>query len=179
MRDACADFGCHLAEVNGGSSHVRLLVNFPPKIALSRLVNSLKRVSSRRVRQEFPGLRHYWRTNRLWSGSYFAESAGGAPITVLPQYIEQQNPPAWHGRGRAAFTTDLKAGALTAILVAQGGQAVGEPVDPGVELGVRPPPRAVADGQLARPGGGGPRQRVADVDPLDQVARCPRAADRP
>lgn len=32
--------------------------------------------------------------NRLWSGSYFAESAGGAPISILRQYIEQQNQPA-------------------------------------------------------------------------------------
>jgi putative transposase len=64
-------------------------------VALSRLVNSFKGVSSRRMRQEFPGLaRHYWRANRLWSGSYFPGSAGGAPISALRQSIEQQNQPA-------------------------------------------------------------------------------------
>ena len=95
MRDVCTDFGCDLAEFNGEGSHVHLLVNFPPKVALSRLVNSLKGVSSRRLRQEFPGLqRHYWQANRLWSGSYFAGSLAGAPITVLRQYIEQQDRPA-------------------------------------------------------------------------------------
>jgi putative transposase len=95
MRDVCADFETGLAEFNGESNHVHLLVSFPPKVALSRLVNSLKGVSSRRMRQEFPDLaRHYWRANRLWSGSYFAGSAGGAPLSVLRQYIEQQNRPA-------------------------------------------------------------------------------------
>jgi putative transposase len=95
MRDVCADFGCELAEFNGEPSHVHLLVNFPPTVAVSRLVNSLKGVSSRRLRQEFPDLvRHYWRARRLWSGSYFAGSAGGAPISVLHQYIEQQDRPA-------------------------------------------------------------------------------------
>ena len=94
MRDVCTDFECELAEFNGESNHVHLLVNFPPKVALSRLVNSLKGVSSRRLRQEFPELaRHYYRANKLWSGSYFAGSAGGAPITVLRRYIEQQNRP--------------------------------------------------------------------------------------
>jgi len=94
MRDVCTDFECELAEFNGESNHVHLLVNFPPKVALSRLVNSLKGVSSRRLRQEFPELaRHYYRANKLWSGSYFAGSVGGAPITVLRQYIEQQNRP--------------------------------------------------------------------------------------
>ncbi|MCW2912459.1 MAG: tnpA [Actinomycetia bacterium] len=94
MRGVCADFEVELAEFNGESEHVHLLVNFPPKVALSKLVNSLKGVSSRRMRQEFPNLaRHYYRANKLWSGSYFAGSVGGAPISVLRQYIEQQNRP--------------------------------------------------------------------------------------
>jgi putative transposase len=95
MRNVCADFSAELAEFNGESNHVHLLVNFPPTVAISRLVNSLKGVSSRRLRQEFPDLRrHYWRAKRLWSGSYFAGSVGGAPISVLRQYIEQQDRPA-------------------------------------------------------------------------------------
>jgi Transposase IS200 like len=66
----------------------------PPTVALSRLVNSLKGVSSRRLRQEFPELtRHYWQAKRLWSGSYFAGSVGGAPLNVLRVYIEQQRRP--------------------------------------------------------------------------------------
>ncbi|MFD7772514.1 transposase, partial [Streptomyces sp. NPDC059787] len=59
-----------------------------------KLVNSLKGVSSRRLRQEFPDLvRHYWRAQRLCSGSYFAGSVGGAPLSLVKQYIEQQNRP--------------------------------------------------------------------------------------
>jgi putative transposase len=95
LRDVCGDFGTELAEFNGEANHVRLLVNFPPTTAISRLASSLKGVSSRRMRQEFPDLAcHYWRAKRLWSGSCFAGSAGGAPITVLRQYIGQQDRPA-------------------------------------------------------------------------------------
>lgn len=91
MRDVCRDFETELTEFDGEANHVHLLVNFPPKVAVSRLVNSLKGVSSRRMRQEFPELaRHYYRANKLWSGSYFAGSVGGGPISVLHQYIEQQ-----------------------------------------------------------------------------------------
>ncbi len=94
MQAVCADFEVELVEFNGESNHVHLLVNFPPKVALSKLVNSLKGVSSRRLRQEFPELvQHYWRAQRLWSGSYFAGSVDGAPISALQQYIEQQNRP--------------------------------------------------------------------------------------
>lgn len=94
MRAVCTDFECELVEFNGETNHVHLLVNFPPKVALSKLVNSLKGVSSRRMRQEFPELvQHYWRAQRLWSGSYFAGSVGGAPLSILRQYIEQQDRP--------------------------------------------------------------------------------------
>lgn len=94
MRMVCGDFEVELVEFNGERDHVHLLVNFPPKVALSRLVNSLKGVSSRRMRQEFPELaQHYWRANRLWSGSYFAGSVGGAPLDVLRRYIEDQARP--------------------------------------------------------------------------------------
>ncbi|MEV4808214.1 IS200/IS605 family transposase, partial [Nonomuraea sp. NPDC049421] len=97
----CADFETELREFNGEDNHVHPLVDFPPKlvnvppkVALSKLVNSLKGVSSRRMRQEFPELaRHYYRANKLWSGSYFAGSVGGAAISALRQYIEQQNRP--------------------------------------------------------------------------------------
>jgi putative transposase len=94
MRAVCADFECELVEFNGENNHVHLLVNFPPKVAISKLVNSLKGVSSRRLRQEYPELvRHYWRAQRLWSGSYFAGSVGGAPLSIVREYIEQQNRP--------------------------------------------------------------------------------------
>ena len=94
MRAVCADFDTELVEFNGENNHVHQLVNFPLTVAPSKLVNSLKGVSSRRMRQEFPDLvRHYYRANRLWSGSYFAGSVGGAPPLVLRQYIEQQNRP--------------------------------------------------------------------------------------
>ena len=94
MAEVCRDFEATLIEFNGEAEHVHLLVNYPPKVSVSRLVNSLKGVSSRLLRQEFPELcRHYWRANKLWSGSYYAGSAGGAPLATIRQYIESQQRP--------------------------------------------------------------------------------------
>ncbi|HYG91062.1 MAG TPA: IS200/IS605 family transposase [Azospirillum sp.] len=89
----CADFGAELIKMDGEDDHVHLLVNYPPKVAISTLVNSLKGVSSRRLRQNHPALvRRYWK-GVLWSPSYFASSCGGAPISIIRQYIEQQRTP--------------------------------------------------------------------------------------
>ena len=89
----CADFEARLVEMDGEDDHVHLLIEYPPKVAVSRLVNSLKGVSSRLLRKERPDTRErYWK-GVLWSPSYFAASCGGAPIAIVRQYIEQQRTP--------------------------------------------------------------------------------------
>lgn len=88
----CADFEARLAEMDGEHDHVHLLVNYPPKVAVSALVNSLKGVSSRLLRKERPDLASRYYKGELWSPSYLASSCGGAPISVVRQYVEQQRP---------------------------------------------------------------------------------------
>ncbi|MFA7581247.1 IS200/IS605 family transposase, partial [Castellaniella sp.] len=69
-------------------------VNYPPKVAVSTLVNSLKGVSSRMIRkQNHPSIRENLRGGALWSPSCFAGSCGSAPIEMIRQYIEQQQTP--------------------------------------------------------------------------------------
>jgi len=89
----CADFEAELVELDGEDSHVRLLVNYPPKRSISTLVNSLKGVSSRMLRLARPDLRRRYCKGILGSPSYFAASCGGAPMGILKAYIEQQKTP--------------------------------------------------------------------------------------
>jgi len=93
--DVCRDFEAELVQMDGEDDHVHLLVNYPPKVAIARLVNSLKGVSSRILRRDRPDLAklRVMRT-ALWSPSYFSGSCGGAPMTVLQRYIENQRTPA-------------------------------------------------------------------------------------
>ncbi len=89
----CRDFEATLVEMDGEDDHVHLLVEYPPKVSVSSLVNSLKGVSSRMLRKQRPDIRRrYWK-GVLWSPSYFAASCGGAPISIVRQYIEQQQTP--------------------------------------------------------------------------------------
>jgi putative transposase len=89
----CDDFGATLKKLNGEKDHVHLLIEYPPKLAISALVNSLKGVSSRLLRQHLPSISKHYFKNVLWSPSYFAASCGGAPIDIIKQYIQQQNHP--------------------------------------------------------------------------------------
>ena len=92
--DVCTDFEAELVECDGEDDHVYLLVNYPPKVAVSALVNSLKGVSSRMIRKKnYPEIKKKLWGGALWSPSYFAGSCGGAPIAIIRQYIEQQRTP--------------------------------------------------------------------------------------
>jgi putative transposase len=94
MAQVCADFGATLAEFNGAEDHIHLLAAYPPKVALSHLVNSLKGVSSRRMRQDFAGrINKAAMHGRFWSPSYFAGSCGGAPLHIVKDYIADQKRP--------------------------------------------------------------------------------------
>ena len=89
----CSDFGADLRACDGEDDHVHLLVGYPPTVAISSLVNSLKGVSSRLLRQQRPDIAgRYWK-GVLWSPSYFAASCGGAPLSIVRQYVEQQRVP--------------------------------------------------------------------------------------
>jgi len=68
--------------------HVHLLVECDPQFGIHRLVRLIKGRSSRLLRQQFPLLKR--RLPTLWTNSYFVSTGGGAPLSVIKQYIENQ-----------------------------------------------------------------------------------------
>ena len=95
LRDAflgvCGAFKAHLVGADGEDGHVHLLVEYSPTLQLSRLVNSPKGVSSRRLRARgFPEVSAKPWGGPLWSPSDFAASCGGAPLSVIRASIASQ-----------------------------------------------------------------------------------------
>ena len=89
----CTDFKTKLVEFNGEGDHVHLLVHYPPKIAIAKLVNSLKGVSSRQLKLHHPEVANRYYKGALWRPSYFAASCGCASLDIIKQYVEQQQRP--------------------------------------------------------------------------------------
>ena len=86
---------CELLEFNGEADHVHLLLSLNPKVAPSVFVNNLKTVSSRFIRKDFAEdlAKVYGDKPVFWSRSYCIITCGGAPLSVIKQYIEQQEAP--------------------------------------------------------------------------------------
>lgn len=94
MRKVCDDYGCTLDEFNGEEDHVHLLVTYPATVQLTRLVNSLKGVSSRiLMRDHGQHLKHYLWGGHLWSRSYYCGTTGGANLETIKRYVQNQRRP--------------------------------------------------------------------------------------
>ena len=85
-----AKMDCNLLACDGEEDHLHLLVEYPPKLAVSVMVNAFKGTSSRMLRKERPWTAARYRQGVLWSPSYFAASTGGATLETVKKYVEQQ-----------------------------------------------------------------------------------------
>ena len=85
---------CNLIEFNYESDHMHILFDTPPQVQLSKLINNLKTVTSRRLRKEFEKhvSKYYWKPY-FWSNSYLILSTGGATIEIIKKYIQSQDTP--------------------------------------------------------------------------------------
>jgi putative transposase len=95
MAKLCETQGCILLECKadlGAKDHIHLLVEMPPKLALSDFVNTLKTITSREIRKEFRDfLKPYYWKPFFWKRGYGFVSAGGASLEILKEYIENQD----------------------------------------------------------------------------------------
>jgi putative transposase len=95
IRRVCELSDVNVLEFSGEPDHIHVLLELHPNIMPSKLVNSIKTVSSRMIRK------HHWDhvkkmlwEDRFWSRSYCLISVGdGASTEVIKQYIQNQARP--------------------------------------------------------------------------------------
>ena len=85
--EVVAGLGGMVIEVETMPDHLHLLVELPPRVAVSELVQIVRGRCSRRLRQEFP---HLGRMTCLWSPCWFVSSVGGAPLEVVKRCVGNQ-----------------------------------------------------------------------------------------
>jgi putative transposase len=88
IEEVCQEHQGEVLSLEIMPDHVHLLVECDPQFGIHRLVRLLKGRSSRVLRQEFPELKRKLPT--LWTNSYFVSTVGGAPLSAIKQYIENQ-----------------------------------------------------------------------------------------
>ena len=87
-KEVCNEKNADLIEVECDKDHIHLLIGIDPQFGIHKLIKLIKGRSSKILREEFPYLKKILPT--LWTNSYFVSTVGGAPISVVKQYIENQ-----------------------------------------------------------------------------------------
>lgn len=87
-REVAGEMGFEIMEMEAMPDHVHMLLEVDPQLGIHRAVKRIKGRTSRDLRQEFPWLRR--RLPSLWTNSYFVSTVGGAPLSAVKQYIENQ-----------------------------------------------------------------------------------------
>ena len=88
LYETANDVGAEILELEVMPDHVHLLVEIDPQYGINKLVRHLKGRSSNLLRKEFPSLKS--RIPSLWTNSYFVSTVGGASLTDIKKYIENQ-----------------------------------------------------------------------------------------
>jgi len=88
IQEACAEINVDIIEMEIMPDHVHLLIEVDPQHGIHRAVKLIKGKTSRILRQEFSELKT--RLPTLWTNSYFVSTVGGAPLSIIKQYIENQ-----------------------------------------------------------------------------------------
>jgi putative transposase len=84
----CAERQSEIIEMEIMPDHVHLLIEVDPQFGIHKLIKEIKGHTSRILRLEFKHLTTKLPT--LWTNSYFVATVGGAPLSIIKQYIENQ-----------------------------------------------------------------------------------------
>ncbi len=114
FEEVCARYGATLDPFETDRDRAHVLVSYPPKVALSTPVMSLKTISSMRVRQQdWPEVTRALLGEHFWSPSFCVVSAGGAPLEIH-QGVHREPAVSQLGRsaseGKAAATPPSRKG---------------------------------------------------------------------
>ena len=88
--DIAEKFAVSIINQETDRDHVHILFSAPPKCDLIKLINSLKGVSSRLLRKDFPVIKHQLWRGVLWSPSYFLCTTGQVTLDQLKAYVKAQ-----------------------------------------------------------------------------------------
>ncbi|OPY25039.1 MAG: Transposase IS200 like protein [Methanomethylovorans sp. PtaU1.Bin073] len=73
-----------------GDDHHHILFKGTPQTNLVKVINTLKGVTARKLRQEFPETKKWLWGDAFWTPSYFIATTGQVSLDVLIKYVESQ-----------------------------------------------------------------------------------------
>lgn len=87
VREICEDLEIKTIALECDKDHSHMFLNAPPILSPADIMAKIKGVTSKKLREEFPHLKHL---PSLWTRSYFVSTAGNVSSEAIKRYVEQQ-----------------------------------------------------------------------------------------
>ncbi len=91
VRQICTSLDIVIIKGHVSKDHVHLLVSVPPYISVSKLVQSIKGRTSRKLMEEYRSLKKVYWGQHLWARGYFVATSGNVTDEVIMKYKEEQD----------------------------------------------------------------------------------------
>jgi len=91
IRQICTSLDVEVLKGHVARDHVHIMVSVPPYISVSKLVQSVKGRTSRKMLDEYKGLRRVFLGRHMWARGYFVATTGNVTDEVIMKYIEEQD----------------------------------------------------------------------------------------
>ena len=90
IREICKSKDVEIIKGHISKDHVHIFVSVPPHISVSKLVQSIKGKTSRKVMIENKMVSKAFWGRHMWARGYFVASSGNVTDEVIIRYIEEQ-----------------------------------------------------------------------------------------
>ena len=90
LRECSAVNGWEIQELNIQIDHVHMVVQLPPSISVSKVVQLFKGISSKMLRAELPEIKKFLWGSDFWADGYFSETVGYCDEQTILNYVRNQ-----------------------------------------------------------------------------------------
>lgn len=87
VHEVCEELQIQIVALECDKDHTHMFLNALPSLSPANMMAKIKGVTSKKLREEFPHLRHL---ASLWTRAYFVSTAGNVSSETIKRYVEQQ-----------------------------------------------------------------------------------------
>ncbi len=90
IHDISKTFDVDVLNVECDQDHFHMIFTSKPTLDIPKYINTIKTISSREIRRNFPEIKTMLWEDTFWSRSYFIATTGQVTLDILKKYVDSQ-----------------------------------------------------------------------------------------
>jgi putative transposase len=91
IKQVCKEYDVEILQGHVRPEHIHIVVSVPPHLSISKLMQYIKRKTSRKLLQEFESLKKRYYGGHLWARGYYSATSGNITDEMIIEYVRNQD----------------------------------------------------------------------------------------